>query len=138
MKRLADHGSGPCTKDKAGRMNLARLAGPKLQRSTRNTLRALDPTLTRPVHEDGHDAEAGGDREALKVLCLASGVLGHKRDGRIEACQAGETTANESGKCDSVKECAETKGECQDGGGDAKRDLERGVSRHLDEESKEM
>lgn len=73
-------------------------------------------------HEEDEEQRAR-DGQALKVLGLAVGGLGHERDGRVEPGQAGNTGADEGREDEGVGGSAEAEDVGRERGSDAERDL---------------
>lgn len=61
-----------------------------------------NPAAVHPVCHDGVDAERRRDGCAFKVLALAGGVLGERRDGHVEAGEASEAAEDEKGEAEGV------------------------------------
>lgn len=87
-----------------------------------------DPALADPVRHDGVDAKRSGDWCALKVLALASGVLGQCRHGDVEAGETRQAAKNEKGQADSVGDGTHADAEGHHGRGNAERNLPPHIS----------
>jgi hypothetical protein len=83
------------------------------------------PALVDPECHGLHKDQGHRNRRALKVLRLASRVLGNHGDSNIEARETCETAENEEGEQEVVDGCAEAETECGSCGTYTKRDLRR-------------
>lgn len=119
VNRLARHQTPVNDKQKHNRV--------KLERGTREPDTAgeviVDGARGDPVGHEGVEAQRGGDRGALKVLCLARRVLGDVGRGDVEAGEARQAAEDKEGEEDVVERGAQANGEGDDRRGEAKGDL---------------
>lgn len=80
----------------------------------------VDPALREPVGHDGIHTERSGDGCSLKVLALASLILGQDGDSDVETSKASEAAQNEEGKTSGIGEGAEAKSEGDHSGSNTK------------------
>lgn len=83
----------------------------------------VDPAAVHPVRHHGVEPEGRRYGRALKVLGLASRVLGDGGRGHVEACETGEAAQHEEGQTHVVEGRAYADGEGNNGGGQAEGDL---------------
>lgn len=80
----------------------------------------VDPALREPVGHDGIHTERSGDGCSLKVLALASLILGQDGDSDVEASKASEAAQNEEGETSGIGEGAEAKSKGDHSGSNTK------------------
>jgi len=107
---FADHGGGPCAKDEGEAVDFAgaTMRSPQEDSATGDALSTDDQVVAGEVGEKADEDQRGRDGQTLKVVGLASGVLGNKCDCGIEAGEAGEAAADEDGEDDGVELSAKT------------------------------
>lgn len=100
-------------------LSVPALVAPQSQHAKRHVAAAqlgpCKPALLYPVRHHARQKQAGGDRQALKVLGLAAGARRNERDSRVEPSETGQTSRDEDEERDAVEGCAESEREGKGG-----------------------
>ena len=79
------------------------------------------PFLDPECHHAGEE-ERRWDRQSFKILDLSASVGRDESDGSVEPSQSGQSTADKPKESDRVEWRSKSKGKCENGGCDSKRD----------------